>query len=166
MENSIQTEKKSEFKTNINRSNWDKHPKFHFSMASFLLRVHNSFRKEMKKISDLCKENDLEEAKYLFENLKEGLDFHHHIEEIKLFPYLGEKLNLKMESGKLYNDHKIMNDLLEQLVETFNASKLEKFEKYQKELAELTKKFEEHMLQHLIDEEDISIPAILETDFN
>ena len=47
----------------------------------------------------------------------------------------------------------------------FEESKRSQYQKYQDELVKKTKLLQEHMDQHLNDEEDVSIPAILETGY-
>ena len=153
-------EEKIIFKTN--RSNWEQNERFHLTMASFLINIHNQFKHQIKKIRKLCENYQLKEAKYNFISLKSSLDMHHHIEEVKLFPPLEERLKFKIETKKLLEDHHKMNEMLKELKNLFSNLEAENL---QQQLSQKMKDFEEHMLQHLNDEEDIAIPAMLETPY-
>ena len=85
----------------ITRDNWVKHKYFYSSFAFRLVKIHNHFRDQFDIIYENTVQNRLKEAHRLFSNLKETLDSHHKGEEEKLFPFLEEKLNLKIEGKKL-----------------------------------------------------------------
>jgi ABC-type multidrug transport system permease subunit len=92
-------------------------------------------------------------------------DMHHLVEEEKLFPFLEFRLKKKMESEKLQRDHEVMNMYLKKVQNLFQKTIMNEFSIYQKELSEETKNLLIHMKQHLIDEEDVTIPAIILTGF-
>jgi iron-sulfur cluster repair protein YtfE (RIC family) len=70
-----------------------------------------------------------------------------------------------MESEKLQRDHEVMNMYLKKVQNLFQKTIMNEFSIYQKELSEETKNLLIHMKQHLIDEEDVTIPAIILTGF-
>jgi iron-sulfur cluster repair protein YtfE (RIC family) len=144
----------------ITRENWVSHPHYHSSGASFLITIHDSFRQNLNKINILIKKNEIKKASYIYEHLEDTLHHHHHIEEVSLFRFI-EKLNLKQNSIKLNDDHKLMSRQLEEVTKLF--------EKYNGDCSALESKFkdlQDHLLQHLICEEDISIPVIIEYGFD
>eukprot|EP01080_Neovahlkampfia_damariscottae_P007121 gene7121-11284_t len=144
----------------ITRQNWKSHPYYHGS-ASFLISIHDSFRSSFKEISKLIEQKNFEKAKKMYDNLNEHLDNHHYIEEARMFPNLKKKMKkLKLEENAnlidgLTSDHKEMSIMMDELERLFKQKKYE-------EIPELWIKFKKHMLKHLIEEEDISIPIIIQ----
>ena len=82
----------------INRSNWSKHQKYHSSRASFLIRIHNSFRHSFSVISQLLAEKRYKQAASEYQNLNYYLHHHHSIEEHVMFPSLVDQM--KKNGGK------------------------------------------------------------------
>jgi iron-sulfur cluster repair protein YtfE (RIC family) len=148
---------------NMNKEDWKNHKNYEKSKAKAFINIHNYFKTEMKEIQELCESKEIKKAKKRFESLKNSLDLHHLTEEEQLFPKL-IKINKKL-SLKLYEDHEIMNQILDELTELFLESSNEDFKINIFELSKKTKEFKEHMMQHLDDEEAITIPLILLNNF-
>jgi hypothetical protein len=143
---------KTKASSQLTKENWKNHPYYHSSSANKFEKIHDHFRAEFKIINDLCLENKLKDAHKRYTNLYNLLDRHHYVEEEKLFPYLRDVLKLQLEEKKLQQDHDTMNIYLNKLTTTFNSSRKNRYENFQKELSELTKQFMDHMMQHLLDE--------------
>ena len=149
------------FEMTLCRENWLDHPNFYSSNANGFISIHNKFKEEMKNIAQLCSKNKLSKSHQSFLDLKKILDLHHYVEEEKLFPFLKRVLKLTKENKKLLQDHTKMNEFLEEISKQFSLSKLENYRTGKVELLKITNEFREHMIQHLNDEEDVTIPAIL-----
>eukprot|EP01080_Neovahlkampfia_damariscottae_P009082 gene9082-1177_t len=146
-------------KQTINRDNWSTHPKYHSSRASFLVRIHNSFRQAFVTIAQLLEEKKYVQAGREYYNLKYYLHNHHSIEEHIMFPSLAEQMKNNGENAcivqSLYTDHDDMNKMMDELTKLYSDQN--KFE----EIPAKWKKFSDHMMKHLNDEEDISIPIMI-----
>lgn len=142
----------------INRSNWDKHPKFHSGGASKLIYFHSHFRESMKDILALIEKENYKRAKKQFIELESHLEMHHHIEEQSIFPYLKKYITEK-ESKQLFGDHKVLTKHLDKLTKMFEK------EIKKEELVEEFTQFQKDTEKHLNDEEDICIPVFITHNF-
>jgi iron-sulfur cluster repair protein YtfE (RIC family) len=143
----------------ITRENWKNHPDYHRSKASFLIMLHDNFRRTFIQIEKLIQTKNFSSAAYYYNNLCHHLHGHYSIEEAIMFPSLEEKMkihkdrNLHLVKG-LYSDHHEMTKMMDELEELFQDKEAEK-------IPEKWKNFTEHMMKHLDEEENISIPIMI-----
>ena len=91
--------------------------------------------------------------------MSQHLDGHHYIEETSMFPNIEEAMKKQKDENleqmkTLYTDHEEMKECMNELHLMFSNQKFE-------EILSKWKKFENHMKKHFIEEEDITIPAII-----
>jgi iron-sulfur cluster repair protein YtfE (RIC family) len=146
----------------ICRENWDNHPKYHSSGASFLTHIHQSFREDCLRIEKFITKKQIRQAGHLFDELENTLHHHHTIEERTIFPFLKKHMNQGTDSEKLTGDHKEMTKNLEKLEQIFAKYEESRYD----DLQDAFQVFRTHLIEHLNEEEDICIPVLVEHPIN
>ncbi|SLN60610.1 hypothetical protein AQS8620_02738 [Aquimixticola soesokkakensis] len=156
------------------RLGWDSHPEFS-GLVSFWLERHLGFRKLLAQLQrdaqerldrDMSAQSYAHRLSHMGGSLVSGLHGHHQIEDHHYFPRL-KALDGRLERGFdiLERDHAAMDGMLARFSEAANlvlttgqdADAREHTARFSQELAT----FGELLDRHLIDEEEIIVPVIL-----